>query len=289
MSSLHEVLKAAEGIGSEGYAVHRLVCYGDWGGNDVVDFTVEVPGFMGWAHSKPLPPATEGGDVCYFTVCSTGLLSRIVLGDVAGQGQAVSATASTLRHLLRKHMNALDQSVLMQEINEAFTREDNREEVQYATAAVFGYFWKTRELIFAAGHPFALGYHAMENTWDWLHDRMPYRQTTVEGIPLGLILGTEYLQPQYDSKMAIFWFFTPTESASAQTRMARNSGTRGLLALARSLPMQASKSPRTVGQDLLSALNAFSGTSPAFGDQSLVVLLRTNDNITSYESETIKS
>jgi hypothetical protein len=39
-----------------------------WGGNDIVDI-MEVPGFMGWVHSKPLPPATEGGDVyCYLTV-----------------------------------------------------------------------------------------------------------------------------------------------------------------------------------------------------------------------------
>src|ERR1700722_15882194 len=39
-----------------------------WGGNDIVDI-MEVLGFMGWVHSKPLPPAIEGGDVyCYLTV-----------------------------------------------------------------------------------------------------------------------------------------------------------------------------------------------------------------------------
>jgi hypothetical protein len=36
----------------------------------------------------------------------------MVLADVAGHGQAVSATAATLRNLLRKHMNTLEQSVL---------------------------------------------------------------------------------------------------------------------------------------------------------------------------------
>jgi len=54
-------------------------------------------------------------------------------------------------------MNTLDQSVLLQEMNEAFCREDDREKVQYATAAVFGNFRKIRDLIFTnAGHPFAL-------------------------------------------------------------------------------------------------------------------------------------
>ena len=78
------------------------------------------------------------------------------LADVAGHGQAVSATAAALRNLLRKHMNTLDQSVLLQEMNEVFCREDDREKVQYATAAVFSNVRKTRDLIFTnAGHPSA--------------------------------------------------------------------------------------------------------------------------------------
>jgi hypothetical protein len=114
------------------------------------------------------------------------LLSRIVLADVAGHGQAVSATAATLGNLLRKHMNILDQSVLLQEMDAAFCREDDREEVQCATAAVFSNFRKTRDLIFTdAGHPFALWHDATENTWDWLNNKTPYRQATVEVIPLG--------------------------------------------------------------------------------------------------------
>jgi len=28
--------------------VHRLVCSEVWGGNNIVDLTVEVPGFTGW-------------------------------------------------------------------------------------------------------------------------------------------------------------------------------------------------------------------------------------------------
>ena len=39
-------------------------------------------------------------------------------------------------------MNAVDESVLMQEMNEAFGRGDDPKEVRYATAAVLGYFWR---------------------------------------------------------------------------------------------------------------------------------------------------
>jgi serine phosphatase RsbU (regulator of sigma subunit) len=111
------------------------------------------------------------------------LLSRIVLADVAGHGQAVSATTATFRNLLRKHMNTLDQSVLLQEMNEALCREDDREKVQCATAAVFSNFYKTRDLISTnAGHPFALWHDATGNTWDWPDNKAPYRHD--DGRPL---------------------------------------------------------------------------------------------------------
>lgn len=268
-----------------GDRVHSLACTEVWGGNNIVDLTVEVPGFMGWVHSRPLQPATAGGDLYYLAVCSKGLLSRVVLADVAGHGQAVSATAVTLRDLLRKHMNALDQGILMQEMNEAFRREDDPVEVQYATAAVFGYFCKTGELIFTnAGHPSALWYHAASKTWDWLHDETPYRQTTMEGVPLGLIPGTEYLQSAVRlgrGDLLVLY----TDGISESTNDAgQELGYEGLLRLAKSLPVETTRSAGAAGQALLSAVGAFRGGSPVFDDQSLVVLQQTADNMASYAS-----
>jgi hypothetical protein len=80
---------------------HRLACAQIWGGDNIADLTVEVPGLLGWVRSRPLYPAATGGDMYYLGVGSQGLLSRIVLADVAGQGQVVSATALTLHNLLR--------------------------------------------------------------------------------------------------------------------------------------------------------------------------------------------
>jgi len=290
MPRLNDGWKAPEQIGSEQNRIRRLACTEVWGGNDTVELVVEVPGIIGWIHSKPLPPATEGGDIYYLTVCSTGSLSRIVLADVAGHGQAVGASVATLRNLLRKHMNTLDQSVLMQEINEAFRREDDRQEVQYATAAVFGYFWRSRELIFTnAGHPFALWYRGRDKTWDWLHDQTPYAQTTVEGVPLGLIVGTEYRQSAVrlgDGDLLILY----TDGISEWTNEAGEElGYEGLLALAKSLPVETANVPSTVGHALLLALEVFSGGSPALDDQSLMVLLQTTDNATSYQPPPMES
>lgn len=254
-------------------AVHRLSCLEVWGGNNVVDLAVEVPGLRGWVYSRPLEPATSGGDVYCLSVCSKGLLSRIVLADVAGHGQLVSTTAMTLRSLLRKHMNALDQSVLMQEINEAFRRDDNPDDVQYATAAVFGYFCQTGDLIFtSAGHPAALWYHANEKAWDWLHEDTPYAATTFEGVPLGLIPGTEYSQAAvrlHTSDLLVLYTDGITESTDEN---GKELGYEGLLELVRSLPMETTKTAWATGQALLSAVRAFRGTSPCFDDESVLAL-----------------
>ncbi len=285
MSTSDGSLETPAETGPAGDRVHSLACTEVWGGNNIVDLTVEVPGFMGWVHSRPLQPATEGGDLYYLAVCSKGLLSRVVLADVAGHGQAVSATAVTLRDLLRKHMNALDQGILMQEMNEAFRREDDPVDVQYATAAVFGYFCKTGELIFTnAGHPSALWYHAAAKTWDWLHDETPYKQTTMEGVPLGLIPGTEYLQSAVRlgrGDLLVLY----TDGISESTNDAgKELGYEGLLQLAKSLPVETTRSASAAGQALLSAVSAFRGGTPVFDDQSLVVLQQTADNMASYAS-----
>jgi serine phosphatase RsbU (regulator of sigma subunit) len=244
---------------------------------------VEVPGFISWVHSRPLQPATAGGDLYYLAVCSKGLLSRIVLADVAGHGQVVSATAVRLRNLLRKHMNALDQSVLMREMNDAFSGRDDLENVRYATAAVFGYFCKTGELVFTnAGHPEALWYHAAEKRWDWLHDETPYRQTTMEGVPLGLIPGTEYLQSAVRLGQGDLLVLYTDGISESTNEDGEELGYDGLLQLAKTLPLQTTKSPRALGQALVSAVSAFRGGSPDSDDQSLVVLQQTSDNMASY-------
>jgi phosphoserine phosphatase RsbU/P len=268
-------------VGSRSEAVHRLVCMEVWGGNSAAESTVEVPGFIGWVHSRPLQPATAGGDVYYLAVCSKGLLSRVVLADVAGHGQAISSTATTLRDLLRTHMNALDQSVLMWEMNEAFRSNDGG--VQYATAAVFGYFCKTGELVFTnAGHPEALWYHAAEKTWDWLRDETPYRQAAMEGVPLGLIPGTDYVQSAVrlgEGDLLVLY----TDGISESTNDTNDElGYDGLLHLAKQLPSNATDSPSAAGRALMRAVSAFRGTSPSLDDQSLVVLQQTSANMASY-------
>jgi sigma-B regulation protein RsbU (phosphoserine phosphatase) len=254
---------------------YRIACAEVWGGNTRADELVDLPGFAGVIYSKPLEPAINGGDVYYLSVCDKGLLSRVVLADVAGHGEAVGKIAVSLRDLLRKYMNTLDQSGLMQDINEAF-RSANNESVQYATAAVLGYFIKTGELFFAmAGHPPALWYHAKQKTWDWLHEQVSQSESSLSGVPLGLIAGTSYSQSAVqlgDGDILVLYTDGITECRNeADTEL----GYDGLLQLVRDLPIEPSLA--TAGA-LLAAVEDFRGSAPNLDDRSVVVLQQVGIN-----------
>jgi phosphoserine phosphatase RsbU/P len=250
---------------------YHLACTEVWGGNNIADEFVKLPGLVGLIHSKPAEPAITGGDVYYLSVCDKSALSRVVLADVAGHGEAVGGTAIKLRKLLNKFINTFDQSALMREINEAF-RSENEDLEQYATAAVLSYYCKTGELIFAsAGHPPILWYHRNEKTWDWLPERTPHAVKSVEGLPLGLISGTEYEQTRVritEGDLLILYTDAITECAD---ETAKELGYEGLLKLLRSLPVEPSIATASA---LVAAVEEFRGPTPCLDDQSVIVLQR---------------
>ena len=106
-----------------GYQLAGTEVWG-WGGNNVADKLVKLPGLVGLIHSKPVEPATSGGDLYYVSACDKRLLSRVVLADVAGHGEAVGGISTRLRTLVKKYINTFDQSALMREINEAFYKQN---------------------------------------------------------------------------------------------------------------------------------------------------------------------
>lgn len=260
-------------IGDGHDGVRRMACMEIWGGNSAVETTISLPGLTGWVHSRPMEPASEGGDVYYLSVCSAGVLSRIVLADVAGHGDAVATAAINLRDLLRKHVSAFDQSELMRGINEAFGGMDG-ELVRYATAAVLGYYCETKELVFAnAGHPPGLWYRAAEKQWSWLNEATPYAAKVVDGLPLGLIPGTEYTQTAVqlgEGDIVVLYTDGVTESFNEKEC---ELGYPGLLNIAQELEIDR---PEILGAKLLNSLRAFRGTIPCSDDLSLVILQQDN-------------
>ena len=76
--------------------VQRLACLELRGGNDLATYSAELPGLAAWVWCKPLRPSQRGGDIYYLSACSHGRIARVVIADVSGHGEVVSAAAPRL-------------------------------------------------------------------------------------------------------------------------------------------------------------------------------------------------
>ena len=246
----------------------QLACLEVWGGNRRANHSVDLPGLTGWIYSEPVASAALGGDVHYISVCSHGIISRFALADVSGHGRSSSVMAQLLRKLIQKHINTWDQSELMRELNESL-RNTKKNGEQYATAALFAYCRPTRELVFTnAGHPAALWYHAKTDAWDWLESTTPFARS-IEGIPLGLIPGTNYVQVAVQlDRNDVLVVYTDGITEASDT-LGNFLGTDGLMDILRNVAVD---SPAYMADRLLAALQDFRTSALSDDDQSFFIL-----------------
>lgn len=182
-------------------APHTLKCLEVWGGSSNADHAASVPGLDISVSSRPLAGSEAGGDIYLISSCSSGWISRILLADVSGHGNAVSDLAHQLRKAMHKSINTVDQSKLARTLNKSFDTISSGS--QFATALLMTYFAPSGHLIFVnAGHPPPLLKRA--NTTQWI----PLDQNTqgvlriptndlkigIKNLPLGVINSTEYEQ-----------------------------------------------------------------------------------------------
>ncbi len=178
-------------------ATQHMQCMEVWGGSQLTSRGVEMGGIDAWVYSKPYAGAKRGGDVYYASSCATGRISRLLLADVSGHGQAVAAAATDLRTLMRRYVNYLDQGEFVRSMNRQFgamSRNGN-----FATAIVTTFFAPTNRLsICNAGHPRPLIYNARHGTWKLL-DKIDSageaaRATGPSNLPLGVLDIADYQQ-----------------------------------------------------------------------------------------------
>lgn len=169
----------------------RIECMEVWGGSQLTSRSVQLGGLDAWVVSKPYGGAQRGGDVYYASSCATGRISRLLLADVSGHGQAVAAVAADLRLLMRRYVNCLDQGEFVRRLNEQFNQITQNG--VFATSVVTTFFAPSRRLtVCNAGHPRPLLYRASTRTWDFLGHPHPFAKPGVRNIPLGLISVAEY-------------------------------------------------------------------------------------------------
>src|SRR5258708_2754712 len=249
--------------------IYRLACLELHGGNGSASYVAELPGLEGWIHSNPLHPSTRGGDLHYVSACSNGVVARVVLADVAGHGETVSAAAVRLHHALRQHVDHWDQSALIRQLNESFFQATKQS--QYATAFLASFYSDSGELLFTnAGHLPPLWYRATVGEWTLLNASTTLSKDILD-LPLGRTGGTGASQTAVQIEPGDLLLLYTDGVTEACDESGEQLGMARLLAIAESLP---TSSARSAGEALLSAVKTFRGAMPASDDETVIALQR---------------
>lgn len=214
---------------------HQLQCMEIWKGNRFIEQDVYSSGMQAWVFSHPYQGNRQGGDIHYLSLCVGGIVTRIVLADVAGHGDRVARTSKVLLNLLRKFMNTKKQDRLVAELNRHFTETEEKD--GFATAIVATYLsHKSTLLLTNAGHPRPLIYSQTRGNWEFLD--LP---TTDKGLgdnfPFGLDEATRYehfvlkIEP---GDWLLLYTDAYTESCDQEDKLL---GESGLLNLVQKIPL----------------------------------------------------
>ena len=192
VSILGKAVRTAPSAGDVGQrSASRMQCMQVWGGNSVADTAVSTTGLDVWLYSKPYGTGHEGGDVYYLSSCSSGRITRLVLADVRGHGEAVVELATSLRGLMRRHINHVNQKTLVQSINREFAAVGD--ESTFATGVIMTFFLPTsRVTITNAGHPTPLLFDGRRRQWRAL-EQAPSGPGLLD-VPLGIFESAKYAQ-----------------------------------------------------------------------------------------------
>jgi hypothetical protein len=243
------------------------------GGNEPVDTALAMPGVEAWVYSRPYRTAGErdvdattgGGDVHYISSCATGRVTRMLVADVSGHGTAVCDAAGSLRALMRRFVNYIDQTQFIRAMNRRFVTMSA--DHCFATAVVTTFFAPTRTLaVCNAGHPPPLWYRATRGQWEYLELRRatklppsgpagsaPAKAPAISNIPLGIFDVTRYQQFEVTldpGDLVLCYTDSLIESLDAKGELL---GQDGLIRIARSLD---AGDPSTLIPTLLAAVRA---------------------------------
>lgn len=208
--------------------VHALQCMEVLNGNRSIEQEVRSAGLEAWVFSQPYQGSQQGGDLHYLSLCVGGIVTRVVLADVAGHGEHVASTSKVLLKLMRRFMNTKKQDRLVAEINRHFTQMEPKE--GFATAVVATYWsHKSKLLLTNAGHPRPLMFRNAIGRWEYLDT--PTTDTGLgENFPFGLDGATRYehfvlkVEP---GDWLILYSDAYTESRDAEDRLLGESGLLG--------------------------------------------------------------
>lgn len=259
----------------------RMTCMEVWGGNRSTWSSFVVPGLDIWVYSQPFEGDERGGDVYYVSSCASGRITRMLVGDVSGHGSEASTLSTELRNIMRRNVNYIDQSRVVNSLNEQF--EEASSVGRFATAIVATYFAPTRSLtLCSAGHPPPLIFRAESQTWA--------PQTSVDSdddsqsnMPFGVMGGQQFGSTKLKLKagdMVLAYTDSLYESFDSNGEMLRADG---IAEIANSISSDAPGDLVTTLLQRIRDLNPQNLTS----DDTTVVLARANSERVSWKDNVL--
>jgi phosphoserine phosphatase RsbU/P len=247
---------------------HAMRCMEIWGGNRAVLEAISTPGLDIWVFSEPYRADAQGGDVHYVSLCGGGIITRLIVADVSGHGEAVAEFSDALRTLMRRNINNKSQKRLVDSLNRQFTELAQLE--RFATAVVATYLATTDHLsVCNAAHPRPIWYRSSSRTWSILTREADASGSLAMNLPLGVDEDSTYDQftvPLGRGDIVVFYTDALTEAMTPSGTML---GEEGLLTIARNLD---AGQPVGVGPALVEAIRGHREGIAAEDDVTLLVL-----------------
>ena len=162
--------------------IKYMQCMEVWGGNQLVDSGVIMPGLDAWVYSQPCKDQPAGGDVHFVSTCCGGKVVRMAVADISGHGAGVAETGAKLRLLMRRHINHPSQIEVVRSLNREFTAASTGGVFASAVVMTFDSS-KNRLVVSNAGHPLPLWYQAKRRRWTLLQAEA---DADAKGIPWGI-------------------------------------------------------------------------------------------------------
>ncbi len=249
-----------------------MQCMEVWGGNHAFDNKVAMPGLDVWVLSVPHEGSDSGGDIHYVSSCATGRIARFVVADVSGHGPQVSDVAVRLRGLMRRFVNHVDQSRVVQRVNESFAEQPGDD--AYFATAILGTYWAPTSFLTLcnAGHPRPILYRAATGTWDLVTTHVP--QSGLANIPLGIDAGVRYDQASLTLEKGDLVLVYTDSLIEAKGHDGSRVGELGLLEMLRKVDVSR---PDGVVRSLLSRVESFRGGVPSDDDVTVLLLRHTGE------------
>lgn len=167
---------------------YRIQCAEIWGGVCTIDTDVCTSALTASIYSCS-PDGEKGGDIYYFSVCSSDILTRIAIADLRGHGAQVSQLSDWLYHSLEQRMNSIEGNGILTDLNQLVNAHGFD---ALTTAVLASYCLRERKLYFSnAGHPPPFLYRINDRIWRRLE--LQESQNPMN-LPLGILADAEYAQ-----------------------------------------------------------------------------------------------